>query len=216
MTHYETLGIEPTATPDEIRMAFKRKAMEHHPDRHDGEESKGGATDRMKAVNQAYALLSDPEQRRRYDDPDIELHEAARASLCHFFASALNASDRLDLLDIVGSALELQETEAKENIERLRKEIAKFRRRRGQVKVKAGDNLVHMLIDAALPELEANIEKAENTIKVSRLARAMLTAYEAEPDEPDEQAQTSYQWRGNSADDVVGLRGFSSLYRPGR
>ena len=50
MSHYDTLGIQPEATDDEIRAAYKRAAMKHHPDR-------GGSSEAFQAVHDAYAAL---------------------------------------------------------------------------------------------------------------------------------------------------------------
>ena len=62
--YYEALGVDPEASPDEIRGAFRRLAREHHPD------ATGGDPDserRYKEVSEAYAVLSDPNKRRQYD-----------------------------------------------------------------------------------------------------------------------------------------------------
>lgn len=55
---YEVLGIEPGATPDEIRAAYRRLAMRLHPDRNPG--FAGEATRRFRQIQAAYELLSDP------------------------------------------------------------------------------------------------------------------------------------------------------------
>jgi len=60
MSHYETLGISNTATADEIKKAYRKLVMVHHPD-------KGGDADTFKNIGQAYEVLSDPERRGRYD-----------------------------------------------------------------------------------------------------------------------------------------------------
>lgn len=60
MDPYEALGIVPTATAAEIRRAYRRKALQCHPDR-------GGTHGQMERLNRAYALLSDPVARRDYD-----------------------------------------------------------------------------------------------------------------------------------------------------
>ncbi|GAA5032162.1 molecular chaperone DnaJ [Microbacterium fluvii] len=61
--HYEVLGVSRDATPDEIKKAYRRLARELHPDVNPGEE----ASERFKLVTHAYDVLSDPEQRARYD-----------------------------------------------------------------------------------------------------------------------------------------------------
>lgn len=61
--HYEVLGVSRDATPDEIKKAYRRLARELHPDVNPGEE----ASERFKLVTHAYDVLSDPEQRQRYD-----------------------------------------------------------------------------------------------------------------------------------------------------
>lgn len=77
-THYETLGIPRDATPDAIRAAFRRLAMEHHPDRNP--QDPVGAGERFKALNTAYQVLSDPVKRQEYDAElgDEDAQEARR------------------------------------------------------------------------------------------------------------------------------------------
>lgn len=60
MDYYKILDIDNTATADDIKSAFKKKAMHCHPD-------KGGNADEFKKVNEAYQILSDPHKRQSYD-----------------------------------------------------------------------------------------------------------------------------------------------------
>jgi curved DNA-binding protein len=60
---YEVLGVSRTASQDEIQRAYRKLARENHPD----VNKDPAAEDRFKEVSEAYSVLSDPEQRRRYD-----------------------------------------------------------------------------------------------------------------------------------------------------
>ena len=62
--YYETLSVERTATDTDIKVAFRRQAMQWHPDRNPGDN---GAEHRFKEVNEAYEVLKDPDKRAAYD-----------------------------------------------------------------------------------------------------------------------------------------------------
>lgn len=63
--YYKTLGVEKNATQDEIKKAYKKLVVKHHPDRN--KENKAEAEKKMKEINEAYEILSNPEKRSRYD-----------------------------------------------------------------------------------------------------------------------------------------------------
>ena len=65
LTHYDILGVPPSASSDQIRDAFRRLAREHHPDRAAASGRSGG--DSMAAINEAYRVLNDPARRAVYD-----------------------------------------------------------------------------------------------------------------------------------------------------
>src|ERR1700754_810796 len=58
--YYEVLGVKKDASADEIKKAFRKAAIEHHPDR-------GGDEAKFKEVNEAYEVLKDDKKRQRYD-----------------------------------------------------------------------------------------------------------------------------------------------------
>lgn len=59
--YYEVLGVSKTASADEIKKAFRRAAVQHHPDKEGGNEEK------FKEINEAYDVLKDAQKRQRYD-----------------------------------------------------------------------------------------------------------------------------------------------------
>ncbi|EJU04702.1 DnaJ-domain-containing protein [Dacryopinax primogenitus] len=64
--YYTLLGVEETATSDEIRRAFRRLALTHHPDKNPNDIE--GATQRFAVLQQAYEVLSDEQERTWYDN----------------------------------------------------------------------------------------------------------------------------------------------------
>ncbi len=62
--YYAILGVDPGATPEEIKRAYRRLALQYHPDRNPGNKE---AEERFKEINEAYSVLSDPEKRAQYD-----------------------------------------------------------------------------------------------------------------------------------------------------
>jgi len=62
--YYEMLGLKKEASEDEIKKAFRKKAMKYHPDKNPGDKT---AEEKFKEVNEAYGILSDVEKRDKYD-----------------------------------------------------------------------------------------------------------------------------------------------------
>ena len=62
--YYEVLGLQKSASADDIKKAYRKKAKEYHPDLHPGDKD---CEAKFKEVNEAYEVLSDPDKRAKYD-----------------------------------------------------------------------------------------------------------------------------------------------------
>jgi molecular chaperone DnaJ len=94
--YYELLGVERTATADQIKRAYRKTAMKYHPDRNPGDKE---AEMRFKACAEAFEVLNDPEKRQRYDRYG---HEGLRGAGMHDF-SGMDATDIFSMFeDIFG------------------------------------------------------------------------------------------------------------------
>ncbi|NOZ01332.1 MAG: J domain-containing protein, partial [Deltaproteobacteria bacterium] len=62
--YYAILGVDKTAGPDEIKKAYRKRAIKFHPDHNQGDKA---AEEKLKDINEAYAVLSNPEKKKQYD-----------------------------------------------------------------------------------------------------------------------------------------------------
>lgn len=72
--YYKVLGVEDTASPNTIKEAYRKLAFQYHPDRHGSDEA---SAEKMKAINEAYAVLSNEQKRREYDAMRHQFGDAA-------------------------------------------------------------------------------------------------------------------------------------------
>lgn len=73
-SHYETLGVQQNASEEELKRSYRKLALRFHPDKNHAP----GATEAFKAIGRAFAVLSNPERRRRYDEHGDDEQEACK------------------------------------------------------------------------------------------------------------------------------------------
>lgn len=72
--YYSILGVSKTATPEDIKKAYRKLAHQYHPDK-----TQGGDHEKFKEVNEAYQVLSDPSKRTQYDQFGTTFEQASRS-----------------------------------------------------------------------------------------------------------------------------------------
>lgn len=97
LEYYNILGVSRGASADEIRKAYKKLARENHPDAKPGDTA---AAERFKKIQEAYAVLSDPEQRKLYDQFGKDFKHAGQAG--PEFRWNSSGAGGMDLNDILG------------------------------------------------------------------------------------------------------------------
>lgn len=89
--YYEVLGVSKTASDEEIKRAFRKLAKQYHPDnKQTGDEAK------FKEVGEAYAVLSDPEKRKQYDQFGHQAFTSGGAGFSGFSADDIDLNDILN------------------------------------------------------------------------------------------------------------------------
>jgi curved DNA-binding protein CbpA len=89
---YETLGVAPDASQDDIRKAYRKAAKETHPDLNPG---KPEAEKRFKEINAAYDIVGDADKRKRYDAGEIDETGAERQTERHFYREYAEADPNM-------------------------------------------------------------------------------------------------------------------------
>src|ERR671937_1982036 len=79
--YYEVLGVQKNASKEEVKNAYRKLALQYHPDRN----KSSGAEEKFKEISEAYAVLSDDEKRKRYDTyGHVGAEEVFRGSEANF------------------------------------------------------------------------------------------------------------------------------------
>lgn len=96
--YYQTLSVPRNASEEEIKKAFRKLAMQYHPDRNPGKEK--WANEKFKEINEAFSVLGDPEKRKQYD----QFGTAEGVNISNVFSSPFTRGTFEDLMKDFGGA----------------------------------------------------------------------------------------------------------------
>jgi curved DNA-binding protein CbpA len=130
---YEILGIDPSSSEEEIKVAFRRAAKDAHPDR------EGGSAERMSLVNQAYQLLCDAGWRAAYDVGHgtaqvIPLERRAKDFLLHLAGMVIRAPLSVNMVVALAQGITNQQQAVRESRTKTLSEIEGLRQRLRRLK----------------------------------------------------------------------------------
>lgn len=184
MNLYQTLGVEPDATQDYIKSAYRKKAQAAHPDR------EGGDKVAFQAIQAAYDVLGDVDRRARYDQTGAttEAPDPRQTAILNVAQTLLQLMDQVDCdhTDLV-----------KEAVSRAKKYISNIEQQKAQVKqdiakkskaltrLKSDKNpMVREIILNAIKEKQLMIERMDAEIAASQLMIEVMLECEYEVDKP--------------------------------
>lgn len=205
MNHYDTLGIEPTATQAEIRTAYRRAAMRLHPDR------KGASPESVSEfqhVQAAYAVLSDPERRARYDATGDDgkrgdRQAEAEQALAQLFISLIDQTRDLeytDIKDLARRSIEAQQAQLRAQMAAAEKQAAKLRATVKRITRTTGKlNIIALAIEQKAAAQERTVASCADNLQLGELIKAILEEYEYQVDQrPANELPTGWIRYGSS------------------
>jgi len=96
--YYQILGVPHSASQNDIKKAYRKLAMQYHPDRNPGKEQ--WANDKFKEINEAFSVLGDPAKRKHYD----QFGTAEGINIGDIFSSPFTRGTFQDMMNDFGSA----------------------------------------------------------------------------------------------------------------
>lgn len=185
--YYEILGVSENATQAEIKAAYRKASMANHPDRNlSDDQDEKVAEEKMKLINEAYGVLSEPAERTYYDKMgkkrDVVLENQARNTLSALFEQAMNVEDLAitDIVDVVLKSIEKQIGEMETGIVKDEVTLDELIVYREKMKSKEKDNIWHNLFDKKIDLTKTSIEGAKRDIDIGVCMKSILENYEFE------------------------------------
>ena len=161
---YETLGVDKTASGEEIKKAYRKKSKKIHPDH-------GGNAMEFANVATAYRLLTNPQTRSEYDrtgdvkqfDPDKAIYDTVAGIFYQALDKAIDDLESMDILEAVREHFRESSRQGKEVRKKAEGEIEKLKKASKKLKFKKTDipNLLQNVFDNRIQDLESKSAEVE-------------------------------------------------------
>lgn len=201
---YETLGVEPTATPAEIKAAWRKLCAQHHPDKHQGADGADAVEHAaaMAEINAAYDVLSNPQRRLDYDQGGQadSLENFAMGVLSEMFEAVLEKEQCRNPVKAVEGMLSTVKAEMADRIAKAKKRRTALERRLARFRKDPG--LIKAMVEHKLRDIERTIATSERALEINTHAQGMLEAfaYETDPDPMDAETRRMLEHQRKAAE----------------
>ncbi len=181
---YDVLGIDAAATPDQIKRAWHRMSKKHHPDKNG---STSGAEEKIKQINAAYEVLSNPQKRAYYDQhgdvpPDVA-QPSENADLYGLLQKAMQAAMQagdVTSFDLIQTMRDIITRETQSlNVQKAEAEgkLALMTDLRSRIERKDGENILVKILQPQIDSIENSIRIMTYATEVGAKAIVLLKDY---------------------------------------
>lgn len=176
---YSILGLKSTATPVEIKKAYRVLAQKYHPDKPGGDE------DKFNLIRDAYEVLSNPERRKHYDETG-EVNESvntieheATGMMVHVFQRMLDKHDFAgrDYVSLVEKDIAQSRAMLTNEVHKREKKIEKISALMPKITCKESENVLTGSLMTMIGELENQVAAGKHQIEVHSIALEKIRLY---------------------------------------
>lgn len=180
---YETLGVDRTASPAEIKRAYRRKAKAAHPDA-------GGSPEAFNELSKAHRVLTDDRKRQRYDatgnaDDGPDLSDQRAVSIIDAILSQMMDVDMVlqrDLADIVRREIQRNLAQQASEESKAKRQRAKLESIKARMKTSAANDPVGRLLAQKIAQVDAAMAAMGEQRRLFAQAFEIMQTYRFEPE----------------------------------
>ena len=205
---YELLGVGRDASPEDIKAAYRRAAMEHHPDRNPDDP---GANERFQAVQRAYETLSDPDKRAYYDQhgdapgPQMDPESALREDAISIFMEAMNQSGpqpaQRDIVQLMEGVVMGKQMTIRQSLQQTESMIARLEKVSGRIHRKegAGPNVLASFLEQDIAGKRQQCQRFRDMLEHGERLMEYIRTYTFDVEPVPQQSWTTVTWNPGMA-----------------